>query len=268
MGRGALEKADIGERFVELAGDRGLILDIKTGEEDRIYASDWHRFTGDSKGTLGTESGVSCFDLEDEVREEYERLSSNGHEPTVEELEHGALGRWDGRIPYRMISPRNFEAAAFRTCQILYEGHYSGVLEPMRHYIPLRKDFSNLDEVIERFRDPLLRGELTENAHTDLIASREYGYEHLIAQFDENLIDAGLTPERSRRDDRVVRRALRRSPWERWRRFEQTRLAWLWVYHRRTWFVASVLIHPIRMLAWLGGRMLRAMGITWRPRRG
>ena len=68
-------------------------------------------------------------------------------------MEKGALGGWDWKIPYRTISPRNFEAAAFRVCQILYEGHYSGVMEPMRHYIPLRKDFSNFDEVVERFRD-------------------------------------------------------------------------------------------------------------------
>ena len=40
-----------------------------------------------------------------------------------------------------------------KTAQILVEGRYSGVLEPERHYLPVRRDFSNLDEVLERARD-------------------------------------------------------------------------------------------------------------------
>ena len=75
-------------------------------------------------------------------------------------------------IPYRTISPRHLEAAAFRVCQILFEGRYAGLLEPMVHYIPLRKDFSNLDEVLDRFRDADLRAQIAENAYRDLIASR------------------------------------------------------------------------------------------------
>ncbi len=44
-------------------------------------------------------------------------------------------------------------------------------MEPMVDYIPLRKDFSNFDEVLERFRDPELRQELCENARRRLIDS-------------------------------------------------------------------------------------------------
>ncbi len=80
-----------------------------------------------------------------------------------------------------------------RSCQILYEGHYSGVMEPMTHYIPLRKDFSNFDEVVEAFRDPELRQRLTDNAHRDLIASGRYAYEAFVAGFDRELEAAGLS---------------------------------------------------------------------------
>ncbi len=41
----------------------------------------------------------------------------------------------------------------------------------MRHYIPLQKDFSNFEEVVERFRDEGLRRELAENAHAEMIES-------------------------------------------------------------------------------------------------
>ena len=194
FGRGGVEKVEIAERFAPPAARAGLRLDISSREEDRLYGESWYRFLAGCRGQLGTESGASCVDLEDEVREEYLRLAADGHEVTLEELERGALGRWDGRVQLRSTSSRHFEAAAFRVCQVMYEGEYSGVLAPMRHYIPLRKDFSNIDEVLERFADPDVRRELTETAHRDLVASGDYGYEAFIAGFDAVLADAGLSP--------------------------------------------------------------------------
>ncbi len=243
-GRGGQEKWEIGVRFAELAADRDLVLDIGTGEEERIYGEDWHRFLVDSRATLGAESGVSCFDLEDEVLEEYQRLSADGSEPTIEELEKGALGRWDGKIPYRTIGPRNFEAAAFGVTQILFEGGYSGRMEPMRHYIPLAKDFSNLDEVLERFGDPALRGELAANARRDLIDSGENSYERFIEGFDRTLAEAGLRPEGAVAGT-DIERALR-VPARR-RAARRASEAWEWLAWRRprTWRVLNALSRPI-----------------------
>ena len=252
MGAGAQEKSEIGERFAELAAGSGLVLDIGTGEEDRLYGDDWNRLVGNSKGTLGVESGVSCFDLRDEVRHQWEALAADGHEPTVAEMQDGALGEWDWKIPYRTISPRNFEAAAARVCQVLYEGHYSGAMEPMTHYIPLRKDFSNLDEAIERFRDDALRRELAENAHRDLIASGAYGYESLVREFDEVLAEAGLVPRRSRAELVAVRRRLKPAPRDRLSGWIEYRSARLKADHPRVWnaiWVASrPVVAPVRAL--------------------
>jgi hypothetical protein len=195
-GRGGREKADIGLGFLERSrGCLDLTMDIAVGEQDRIYGDDWYRFVGGCTCVLGTESGVDVFDLEDKVYTEYEELAADGHEVTVEELERGSLPRWEGRIPYRTISPRHFEAAALGTCQVLYEGRYSGAMRPMVHYIPLRKDFSNFDEVIDRFRDPDVRRELTSNARRDLIDSGAWSYRRFVAGFDETLMDAGVKPE-------------------------------------------------------------------------
>ena len=99
----------------------------------------------------GVESGASAFDLEDEVIAEYRELVSRGVKPTVDDLRRSSAGT--ASIDQRTISPRHFEAAALRVCQVLFEGHYAGVMEPMRHYIPLRKDFSNFDEVVAAIRD-------------------------------------------------------------------------------------------------------------------
>ena len=111
---------------------------------------------------------------------EYRELTARGVKPTVDDLT--TLERWDGVVDLRTISPRHFEAAAFRVCQVLFEGHYAGAMEPMRHYIPLRKDFSNFDDVVAALRDDALRRELTDNAHRDLIASGAYDYAPFVAR--------------------------------------------------------------------------------------
>jgi hypothetical protein len=194
MGRGSQEKAEIGTRFLEHASDSGLKLDIAVDEESRIYGDAWFEFLANCRAVLGTEAGVSIFDVEDVVRIEYERLTAENPSLGFEELSEQLLDAWEDNIYYRTVSPRHFEAAALGVCQILFEGEYSGILRPMVHYIPLKKDFSNVDEVLRRFRDARIRRQLTENAHGDLIASGEYTYRRFIDSFDDELVSAGLQP--------------------------------------------------------------------------
>lgn len=222
MGEGAREKTEIGVRFKDLATDSGLVLDIGLGEEDRLYGDDWHRFMARCRCVLGVESGVSCFDLEDEVLTEYERIAATGHEPTFDDL-RGVLSKWDHNVYYRTISPRHFEAAALRVGQILFEGRYSGVLEPMVHYIPLKKDFSNFDEVLRLSKDEAVRREITENAFRDLIASGDYGYSRMIKDVDAALTAAGIQPEAPGVAAASVRRAVRRGSV-----FRRARAEWRW----------------------------------------
>ena len=195
LGRAAQEKAIIGTEFARLAADSGLRLDIRTNEEDRIYGEAWHRFVGRCRATLGVESGVSYLDLEDEVLNAYQRIrEERGEPPTLEELERGPLGRWDNNFAYRTISPRHFEAAAFRVCQVLFRGEYAGVFEADVHYIPLEKDFSNIDEVIGQLKDPARCRELTERTHRDVIASGRYSYSAFVAGVDRHLVEHGADP--------------------------------------------------------------------------
>jgi hypothetical protein len=182
MGRGSQEKARIGTGFVEHASDSGLVLDIAVDEDSRIYGDAWFHFLANCRGVLGVEAGVSIFDVEDVVRTEWERSGK-------------VLDEWEDNIYYRTVSPRHFEAAALRVCQILFAGKYSGILEPMVHYLPLEKDFSNVDEVLRLFRDPEVRRRLTENAYRDLIASGLYTYERFVEEFDTQLAALGLEPE-------------------------------------------------------------------------
>ncbi len=64
----------------------------------------------------------------------------------------------------------------------------------MVHYIPLKKDWSNFDEVIHLFRDNSVRRELTENSYRDLIASGQYSYQQHIKELDKEFHHAGMNP--------------------------------------------------------------------------
>jgi hypothetical protein len=223
MGAGSQEKRVIGERFAELAQRTPLRTDIATSEESRLYGDAWYRFLGRSRATLGVESGVSFMDLEDECHAEYIRLGARGHEPLLTELQRGALGRWDGNIPYRTIGPRHFEAAAFRICQVLYEGSYSGAMQPWVHYVPLKKDFSNFDEVVATLRDADARKRITTRAYDDLIASGRYSYASFVAGVDAELAAAGLSTEAAPADVGALRSALRQGALRRRARAELRR---------------------------------------------
>jgi hypothetical protein len=210
LGFGALEKGVIGERFKELARETALGVNIDIDERARLYGTAWYRFLGRCKAVLGVESGTSYLDLEDEVLRDYEARVKAGRPVTLEALREGPLGRWDHNFSYRTISPRHFEAAAFHVCQVLFEGEYSGVLKPMVHYLPLKKDFSNFDEVVDWLADRGLREEIAENSHRDLIRSGQYSYKRFVHAVDEELIAAGVDPAISPHQRAQLDAALRR----------------------------------------------------------
>ena len=171
--------------------DRGLALDIATDEADRLYGDAWYAFLGSCRAVLGVEAGVSIFDLDDQVRPATEAFLASHPSATFEEVERAVLAPWEDNVFYRTISPRHFEAAAFGTCQILFEGSYSGLMEAGTHYIGLRKDFGNLDEVIATFRDRVARARIVANARRDLIDSGRHTYQVFVDQFDDELVEPG-----------------------------------------------------------------------------
>ena len=147
--------------------------------------SAWFDFLGRCKGTLGVESGASVFDFTGDVTAACDEYLLRHPGATFEEVEARILAPHEGRIPYAQIGPRHLEAAACRTVQILYEGRYSGIFQPWRHYLPLRRDLANLDEVIDAFRDPRRRKEVTEAAYEEIVLNDEYHYASFVRRLDD-----------------------------------------------------------------------------------
>lgn len=187
MGRGAYEKVKIADCFQKHADKHNLVTDITIAENKRLYGDRWFRFLGSCKVVLGVEAGTSVFDLDGTARAACEEYVRSHPQATLDEISDAVLQPWEGKIFYRTIAPRHFEAAATLTPQVLFEGAYSGILEADRHYIRLKKDFSNIKDVIKQIRDPRRRTEVANAAHDELIASDKYTYKSFAQSFDAEL---------------------------------------------------------------------------------
>ena len=100
----------------------------------------------------------------------------------------------DGKITLNQISPRCFEAAALRTLLVMYEGDYSGRMQPWRHYVPLKKDHSNHEEVVALLKDPKRATEIIETAYQEVACNPDNTFSAFVSQFD-GVVSAVFRPE-------------------------------------------------------------------------
>jgi hypothetical protein len=178
------EKEHIGRVVKEFCIQKGIPEDIEWDANKRIYGPSWHEFLSSSKATLGTESGSTIFDYDGELsRKIKDYLIGNPH-ATYDEIHELFLSAHEGHVKMNQISPKIFEAICFHTALILFEGSYSGVLIPERHYIPLKKDYSNLDDVIEKVKNDEYLTTMANLAYREIVLSGNYSYGSFVAYFD------------------------------------------------------------------------------------
>lgn len=199
MGSHTLQKWQISERFAADAERHGLRVDLSCREEDRIYGDAWIDFVSQSRAVLGTESGASVCDFTGTIQEQVERHLQEHPDTPFEVLRDRYFRDEDGRLMMNVISPRCFEAAALRTLMILYEGEYSGVLTPWRHYVPLRMDHSNMSEVVAVLRDPLRAQAIIDCAYREVVLSGRYNFKAMVEQVDTVFDECAAAPLAKRR---------------------------------------------------------------------
>lgn len=197
LGRLSAEKWQIATRFLEAVQGTGLKCDISQREEDRIYGKRWPQFVSSCKAMLGVESGASVFDFDGSIQRDVEAFMAENPQAGFEEVESRFLRAHEGRIRLNQISPRCFEAAALRTAMVLYEGEYSGILKPWRHYVPLCKDFSNIDEVVAAIKDERKLQEIADRAYEEIALNPQWSYEAFAGRFDAALQAAQAAKGRS-----------------------------------------------------------------------
>lgn len=189
LGRLGYEKWFICEEFKRLTKGLNLKLDLSTKEGDRLYGDSWTTFVSSCKAVIGVESGASIIDYDGTLERTVDDYVSKHPQATFDEVYDLFLKPHEGSLYLNQISPRCFEAAALKTPMILFEGDYSGILKPGRHFISLKKDFSNLDEVISKFKDNSYLQEMANRTYDEIAKNPKYQYKFFIQKIDKILRD-------------------------------------------------------------------------------
>ncbi|MCA9840528.1 MAG: hypothetical protein KC475_00295, partial [Cyanobacteria bacterium HKST-UBA03] len=181
------EKTTIGTQMKALCKARQVAVDIEWDSSKRIYGDAWYDFVMSSRATLGTESGCNVFDFDGVLLPTIQAALSETPDLSYKAIHEKWLAPLEGQIMMNQVSPRIFEAIACRTALVLFEGTYSGVVEPDIHFIPLKKDFSNLDDVLAKLEDIPYLEQMTERAWVDVIESGRYSYRTFVGAIDHYL---------------------------------------------------------------------------------
>ncbi len=169
---GDRERTDLIEWFEHQGASAGLHCDIARTRLDR---DDWNRFLNRCKAIVGAESGT--YYLNDRGKLLERARAYNLHEnrdASFAEVFRKFYADQPRQVSGKSISSRHFEAIGAKTCQILIEGHYNGILHPDRHYIAVKRDLSNIGEAVERFRDQSYRQRMVDETYDYVLAQHTY----------------------------------------------------------------------------------------------
>lgn len=181
LGKASVYKWRITEVFSTVADKRNMRFDLSNDEQKVFTGFDWYLFLCNCRVVLGCESGASLHDPDGTLREKVERYLADNPAATFEETEQSCFPGLDGNLNLSVISSRIFEACITKTCQVLIEGTYNNILKDNLHFIPLKKDFSNLNEVLGKMKDVAFCEQMAEQAFADIIQSRQYTYRAFVA---------------------------------------------------------------------------------------
>ncbi len=76
----------------------------------------------------------------------------------------------------KCISSRHFEAIGTETLQIMFPGRFNDILEADTHYLALNRDYSNIDDVLARFRDDSHRLEIVRTTREHILSAHTHAH--------------------------------------------------------------------------------------------
>ncbi|WP_431064144.1 hypothetical protein [Methylotuvimicrobium sp.] len=194
------EKVRIAKLVKEYCLDREIPHDVAWTEEARIYGPKWYEFMSSCRAMLGSESGSNVFDWDGSLIKMIKDYKIKNHDTTDDEIYENLIKPLEIPNLMNQASPRIFEAIAARTVLVLFEGNYSGVVKPGIHFIPLKKDGSNLNEVFGLLANGDYVDAMSERAWRDVIASNKYSYRSFVNLVDTEM-ERSLTELRSHSDN-------------------------------------------------------------------
>ena len=151
---GDVERTLLIQHFASQAEFYAMNVDIQT---KRVDGDEWCRFLNDSKGIIGAESGTYYLNERGGLLRRAKEHMKQYPNTTFQELHELYFTPVADPVSGKAISSRHFEPMGTRTCQLLLEGEYNGILLPDVHYIPIKRDLSNILEVVFKFDDTTYR---------------------------------------------------------------------------------------------------------------
>lgn len=171
-------KHELALYFNEHLKDSGLVYDLAgtDGNKGAVLGDNWLEFLASSRMTVGCLGGSGFADITGEYRERAKEYTASHTHATYEETKAACFPDVEENLA-GVISPRIFDAAITKTCQILVGEDYQGILIPDVDYIVLNSDFSNINEVIEKMKDIDYCEEIANNCYEHIVKSQKYSYE-------------------------------------------------------------------------------------------
>jgi hypothetical protein len=182
LGRHGFLKTYIADVFLQEAPKYGFNTDISTEANATIVGDKWYDFLLQCRFFIGLEGGSTVLDIDGAIWNKGIAYQKQFPNATFEETENDIFPGLDGTLNLVAISPRHLECCITKTCQVLIEGDYNGILIPDVHYISVKRDFSNLPEVFAKMSDAALCAKIAERAYVDIIASGKYTYQSFVCE--------------------------------------------------------------------------------------
>lgn len=171
---GDRERTDLIEWFERHGAGHRLRQDIR---RERVSRDAWNAFLNGCKAVIGAESGTYYLNDRGRLLEQaraYNLFQNRG--ASFEEVYDRFYRGRPREVSGKSISSRHFEPIGAKTCQILLEGHYNGILRPGEHYIAVKKDLSNIEEAIEEFRDETFRSRMADETYEYVMSQHTYAH--------------------------------------------------------------------------------------------
>lgn len=181
-GQLGFDKYEIGRWVRAYCQEHGIKHDIAMEDADRIYGPKWSEFIRSCRTMLGSESGSNVFDFKGSIEKKLQGIDFKS--PDSQRV-LSELVSIEEKFDVGQISPRVFECVQNYTPMILYEGRYSDAIEPYRHYLPLKKDHSNIEEVFLAVDRVDELEDMATRAYEHLVASDRYSYRSFVERISE-----------------------------------------------------------------------------------
>lgn len=180
-GRFARRKSDIVLRIGEECARRGLPVDISTDTKDVLHGDEWFDFLGNCRFVAGAEGGHGLCDPYGAIQDAVNDYVARHPDAEFEEIEQACFEGLDGQELFPGFAPRVLEAALMGCGQLMLEGHYRGFIRPGEHYIEVRDDYANLDDVFAQMSNPDHVAGMIANCTRDLVLNPAFRFSTLVA---------------------------------------------------------------------------------------